>query len=681
MSSSYKIKLLLIGEAATGKTALMQRFIKNKFMDNYKMTVGVDILTKDIEYIPGEIATLSVWDIAGQERLKYIRKTFYKGATGAMILYDITRSQTLLELRKWSREFRSETSENIPILLVGNKTDLKDSMYLDAVKEEILNLAEKLNAEHIETSAKNGINVNECFVKMTQMIINNTNEKTAPPKLKSQRIQDLEEIVNDIANQPYGELEKFLIRFEKIQNKVEYESVLLLFNKILSLNLNKTPIFIVKLKLLKWLNNFTNNLDEGELKQAEISEKIAIECNREIQNLVTQEITNFEVDVIKELFTSLELNDKDLVEYLKSLSSHHLIKAYSVYLKYKYNKLESYFKEGQDSELLSSDEFKALYELANINPYYYQLASNWIQIMDSQDLEFLIEVQKDFHQKKEKIPASTQLLIESAFNHVLESLPLIKITRMESREEIIIVEKTHVILEIELQNNTIEKTLNFHVLIEPVGFSNFSVESPFKRSFKLKTREKVRFFIELGKAKSTNCPISFNFINDIDGKKFYDYVSYLDVKEDDIEEKGILIETKTKQKSSVFISYSSKDADLFKIPDIAKNLATQDDIEDVLYFESESYDNFVEFMNNNIGKCDVVLLFCSPNALESTFVMKEWTSADALGKPIIPIFIKMDHIPPLLRSRVGLEYDSFNFNKNVEELNKLIIKKVSKNSP
>jgi len=127
----------------------------------------------------------------------------------------------------------------------------------------------------------------------------------------------------------------------------------------------------------------------------------------------------------------------------------------------------------------------------------------------------------------------------------------------------------------------------------------------------------------------------------------------------------------------VFVSYNNKDAKMFKISEIAKKLRDFTGIGDVLYYEQESYDNFVKFMNDNIGKCDVLLLFCSPNSLNSSFVEKEWTAADALGKPIIPMFFKPEYIPPLLSSRVGVELDPNNFKRNIQEIYNIILKKCS----
>ncbi|MFX0140100.1 MAG: Rab family GTPase, partial [Candidatus Hodarchaeota archaeon] len=134
--SSFKLKVLLTGAAAVGKTSLVQRFIKNRFQANYKLTVGVDILTKDVEFRQGEIATLSIWDIGGQQRFEFIRSTFYKGAAGALLVFDLTREQTYTETRKWLTEIRQFAGENIPFVFIGNKADLIEDVGMVIDRDE-----------------------------------------------------------------------------------------------------------------------------------------------------------------------------------------------------------------------------------------------------------------------------------------------------------------------------------------------------------------------------------------------------------------------------------------------------------------------------------------------------------------------------------------------------------------
>ncbi|TFG00283.1 MAG: GTP-binding protein [Promethearchaeota archaeon] len=169
--SSFKLKVLLTGAAAVGKTSLVQRFIKNRFAANYKLTVGVDILTKDVEFRPGEIATLSIWDIGGQQRFEFIRSTFYKGAAGALLVFDLTREQTYTETRKWLTEIRQFAGENIPFVLIGNKVDLIEDVGVVIDRKEAEAFAKKEGSIYIETSAKTGIHVDEAFSELTRRII------------------------------------------------------------------------------------------------------------------------------------------------------------------------------------------------------------------------------------------------------------------------------------------------------------------------------------------------------------------------------------------------------------------------------------------------------------------------------------------------------------------------------
>ncbi|MGB5911675.1 MAG: GTP-binding protein, partial [Promethearchaeia archaeon] len=174
--SSYKMKIILVGAAAVGKTSLIYRFVKNMFKPNYKITVGVDTSTKEVEFNPGEIATVSIWDIGGQQRFEFIRHTFYKGAAGGLILVDLTRKQTFEVAKQWLDEIRQYCG-NIPFIIIGSKIDLLKEFESIDFRKELETYAEKEGSVYIETSSKTGINVEPAFIELTKAIIESRNEE------------------------------------------------------------------------------------------------------------------------------------------------------------------------------------------------------------------------------------------------------------------------------------------------------------------------------------------------------------------------------------------------------------------------------------------------------------------------------------------------------------------------
>ncbi len=118
-------KVVLIGDSGVGKTNLLSRYLRNEFDYDTRTTVGVEFGVKKLE-IDGTKVKVQLWDTAGQERYKSITNTYYKGAKGALLAYDITRKETFENVNKWISELQTHGSKEINIFLVGNKIDLKD---------------------------------------------------------------------------------------------------------------------------------------------------------------------------------------------------------------------------------------------------------------------------------------------------------------------------------------------------------------------------------------------------------------------------------------------------------------------------------------------------------------------------------------------------------------------------
>merc|ERR1712004_49175 len=156
----YLFKVVLIGDSGVGKSNLLSRFTRNEFNLESKSTIGVEFATRSIQ-VDGKTIKAQIWDTAGQERYRAITSAYYRGAVGALLVYDIAKHLTYENVERWLRELRDHADANIVIMLVGNKSDLR---HLRAVPtDEAKSFAEKNNLSFIETSALDSTNVETAF--------------------------------------------------------------------------------------------------------------------------------------------------------------------------------------------------------------------------------------------------------------------------------------------------------------------------------------------------------------------------------------------------------------------------------------------------------------------------------------------------------------------------------------
>lgn len=167
--SSFKLKVILFGRDLV-KSKLINRIIKNRFTANYKLTVGVDILTKDIEFDLNEFATLSIWDIGCQQRFEFIRSTFYKGAAGIILFFDLTKEESFIEVRKWFSEIIENTGAR-PFLLVGNFANMLKKGNKVLFRKEVRRFAENEGGLYIETSSDEIDAIENAIYALTRQII------------------------------------------------------------------------------------------------------------------------------------------------------------------------------------------------------------------------------------------------------------------------------------------------------------------------------------------------------------------------------------------------------------------------------------------------------------------------------------------------------------------------------
>jgi len=156
----YLFKVVLIGDSGVGKSNLLSRFTRNEFNLESKSTIGVEFATRSIG-VDGKTVKAQIWDTAGQERYRAITSAYYRGAVGALLVYDIAKHTTYVNVTRWLKELRDHADSNIVIMLVGNKSDLK---HLRAVTtEEAKAFSTENGLSFIETSALDASNVDGAF--------------------------------------------------------------------------------------------------------------------------------------------------------------------------------------------------------------------------------------------------------------------------------------------------------------------------------------------------------------------------------------------------------------------------------------------------------------------------------------------------------------------------------------
>ncbi|KAG6490820.1 ras-related protein Rab2BV-like [Zingiber officinale] len=170
----YLFKIVLIGDSGVGKSNILSRFTRNEFALDSKSTIGVEFATKTLQ-IEGRTVKAQIWDTAGQERYRAITSAYYRGAVGALLVYDITKKQTFDNVQRWLRELRDHADSNIVVMMAGNKSDLT---HLRAVSEsEGQEFAEKEGLSFLETSALGSLNVEKAFQVVLTEIYHIMNKK------------------------------------------------------------------------------------------------------------------------------------------------------------------------------------------------------------------------------------------------------------------------------------------------------------------------------------------------------------------------------------------------------------------------------------------------------------------------------------------------------------------------
>ncbi|TVU30865.1 hypothetical protein EJB05_22512, partial [Eragrostis curvula] len=177
----YVFKVVLIGDSAVGKSQILARFARNEFSLDSKATIGVEFQTRTL-VIDHKSVKAQIWDTAGQERYRAVTSAYYRGALGALLVYDITKRQSFDHIPRWLEELRGHADKNIVIMLVGNKSDLEEERAVST--EDAKEFAEKENLFFLETSALQATNVENAFQTVLTEIfkIHSKKNMAADPK-------------------------------------------------------------------------------------------------------------------------------------------------------------------------------------------------------------------------------------------------------------------------------------------------------------------------------------------------------------------------------------------------------------------------------------------------------------------------------------------------------------------
>jgi len=169
-NKTFQYKLVLLGDTALGKSSLVLRFVKGQFFEYQESTIGAAFLTQTVA-LNDTTVKYEIWDTAGQERYHSLAPMYYRGASAAIVVFDITNRDSFNRAKSWVKELQRQGNPNIVIALAGNKSDLSGKRKIEA--DEAQQYADENGIMYMETSAKTAANVNELFVAMARKLPKN----------------------------------------------------------------------------------------------------------------------------------------------------------------------------------------------------------------------------------------------------------------------------------------------------------------------------------------------------------------------------------------------------------------------------------------------------------------------------------------------------------------------------
>ncbi len=169
MVNRFTFKIVGAGDGGVGKTTLMHRYLEDRFIADTMVTVGVEIFHHTVKYSENTICDLQLWDFGGQEQFRFFQEKFVRGASGALLLFDLTMMKSFINLKEWLKVLRGDNPK-FPILLIGSKFDLTEKISVS--DEDITNFVKENDfIGFLKASSKTGYNVNESFKALTTAVL------------------------------------------------------------------------------------------------------------------------------------------------------------------------------------------------------------------------------------------------------------------------------------------------------------------------------------------------------------------------------------------------------------------------------------------------------------------------------------------------------------------------------
>lgn len=165
-------KICLVGDGGVGKTSIVDRYLGNNFPIRYKLTIGAEIKVHT-QNIDEKDVKFQIWDLAGQSRFKFVRSSFYRGSHAVIMVFDLTRLETLFNLFAWKSEILTNIGYEVPLIILGNKKDLQEQIEKEIVKGAINKLRYEFVLDEVPyftTSAYSGHNIIESFTSLGRIL-------------------------------------------------------------------------------------------------------------------------------------------------------------------------------------------------------------------------------------------------------------------------------------------------------------------------------------------------------------------------------------------------------------------------------------------------------------------------------------------------------------------------------